>query len=426
MKVFLSVLLLALLSLAGVAAEAQKTISVGYERDVLPGRDMPLNLRHRSQSELPRVLAGLQVESYAKTPAEIKGMAVRPNGEILLLDGERGQIIILSDRDKDGRLDMTRKMPARFSGAVSMAIVEEDIYVVDARAVWEVSTSGQRVLASLENIDALPDNRPLIAAPQAQFLYLGLTRKDGTSLVVSIDRTSGAAAQIAEGEGEITTLAQTKGSPLWLGMDNQLVPVSSSKNYDKSRRVEFPDHISVQKVYLPTSESLSGQGLSSLNGKFLISLGQDLSMPEAEISGRQILALNSSFGQPDGLPVSIVSGFLRNHGRAAWGEPKHMVWDERGLFFADTQSGTIWRVSRLKPKFRIVERPKAPVKFYESDEVKKPKAQWGSSISQGSKIVSGSELSRDWAESKLIPKETYMEKLRRSEEEGEDTKKDDD
>ena len=82
---------------------------------------------------------------------------------------------------------------------------------------------------------------------------------------------------------------------------------------------------------------------------------------------------------------------------------------------ADTQSGHVWRISQLEPKIRIIDKPKDPIKFYQSDEIKKPKAEWGSSIEQVSSIVSGSLIAADWEQNKLIPKETLMEKLRKEE-----------
>ncbi len=407
-------LCLALMAMS-TPAYAQETISIGYQVPKETQR-LPLNLRRPTQSEQPRVLAGLQVEKFAKSSPDIRGLALGVNGELLVLDGRRAQISVMIDRDKDGGLDMTRRLPARFNNPVSMITHDDLIYVADEDAVWEISENGQRKLASLSNVSARRDHRPILMAPDDMHIYLGLSETDGTAKIVAINRDSGVARPVAEGKGQITALAQTKGTTLWVGMENALLPVNAGQ-LDESLAVKLPDHVSLRDVYLPTAESMTAKGLTPLTGKFLLTLRQDHYGVKSDYMGRQIVALNSSFGQPDGKPTTIIGGFLANHGRTAWGEPGPMVWDERGLFMADTQSGTIWRVSRLEPKIRMIDRPveKKEIKFYKSEEVKKPKASWGSSIENGSSIVSGSQLSVDWEQSKLIPKETLMEKLRKKE-----------
>ncbi len=405
------------LALCAISAPvyAQETISIGYQAPK-ETQLLPLNLRGPAQNEQPRVLAGLQVEKFAKTSPDIRGLALGPKGELLVLDGRRSQISVLIDRDKDGRLDMTRRLPARFTHPVSMITYEDLIYVADATAVWEISPAGQRKLASLANVDAHVDARPLLLAPDNMHIYLGLAQPDGQSKIVSINRVTGLAKPVAEGEGEITSLAQAKGTALWVGMKTSLLPVNSGQ-FDKSLAIELPTHVSLEGIYLPTADEMTARGLASLAGKFLMILGQDHYGAESEFVGRQVVTLNSSFGQPDGKPTTIIGGFLANHGRTAWGQPGPMVWDERGLFLADKQSGIIWRVSRLEPKIRILDQQaeNKEIKFYKSEEIKKPKASWGSSIKNGSSIVSGSQLASDWEQSALIPKETLMEKLRKKE-----------
>ena len=403
--------------LGATAAHAQKTISVGYDKpqQVISS---PLHLRHGSQSEQPMVSAGLQVEKFTDFRGGIRAMAVRENGDILILETGSNHLSVVTDRDKDGNPDMTRRLPTQFNNPVSLVAEGDQIYVVDQSAVWEVSKTGQTMVASLQNIKANFEYRPLIMAPKAQFLYLGLSHDDGTSRIVAIDRSSGQAQPVASGPGQIRALAQSKGTALWVGLENKIVPVQG-QSYDPSLGVSFPDHVSVDQIYLPTQDSLSARGVNRLAGQFLVSLRQDNYVKGAKVNGRRLVGFNSAFGQPNGDPVSILSGFLANHGRSSWGQPGPGIWDERGLFVGDVQSGAIWRISQLVPKIRIVEKPKEPIKFYESDEIKKPKASWGSSIENGSSIISGSHLATDWETSSLIPKETLMEKLRK-EEEGEE------
>lgn len=405
-------------------AWAQDAIPAAYKQ-AQSRPALPLNLRRKGQNDVPRVKAGLQVEPFAKISGDIRGMAVRENGDILVLDGKRGQISVLTDRDKDGRLDMTRKLPVRFDRPVSMAMHEDQVYVVDRSAVWKISGTEKKVLAPLSNVKANLDHRPLIVAPQSQYLYLGLSHDDGTARVVAIDRSTGEALPVAKGEGQIRTMAQAKGTALWLGLKNAVIPVQG-EIFDQTLGIEFPEHISVNSLYLPTQDSMKARGVNRLGGQFLVGLGQDQYKSGAKLNGRQLVSLKSAFGQPSGAPQLILGGFMGNHGRSSWGEPGEIAWDERGLFAADRQSGTLWRISQLEPKIRIIEKPKEPIKFYESEEIKKPKAKWGSSIEQASSIVTGSSLTSTWEESKLIPKETLMEQMRKEEkdEDEEEDKKD--
>ena len=411
----LSVAAYGLMAVLGFDASAQQTLSIGYEKPN-SANQIPLNLRSPSQNEIPIVKAGLQAEKFTKLSANIRGMAVLENGDILVLDQKRGRITVLTDRAKDGRIDMRKTLPIQFNNPVSLTVFEDLIYVADQEAVWVISGMEKRALASLQNIRALPDNRPILIAPDTQYLYLGLSQSDDQSQVVAIDRMTGQAQSVAQGKGEIKSLAQVKGTALWLSIDHKLVPVQG-KTYDYSLGASLPEHISVDHVYLPAREDMSAPGLGALAGKFLVAMGQDYYGAKQAQSGRQIMAFGSAFGQPDGEPISVMSGFMANHGRSAWGQPGHMVWDERGLFVADKQSGIIWKVSQLVPKIRMVESPKKDIKFYKSDEKKKPKAKWGSSIEQASTIVSGSLLGKNWEDSSLIPKETLMEKLRREDKE---------
>jgi len=192
------------------AANAQTVVSVGYDK---PKQVMssPLHLRHGSQADHPKVKAGLQVEKFTDFRGGIRALAMRDNGDILVLTKGSNYLTVVTDRDKDGNPDMTRRLPVKLDMPVSLAVAGDHIYVVDRTAVWDISKTGQRPLASLQNIVADPEHRPLILAPKAGYLYLGLSHDDGSSRIVSIDRSTGQAAPVASGQSQIRTLAQSSG-----------------------------------------------------------------------------------------------------------------------------------------------------------------------------------------------------------------------
>lgn len=411
---------LAILILAGLlsfGAQAQVMINVGYEPEEKP-RTIPLNTRNRSPSEFPTVKAGLQPSIFSRALGNVTALSLGQDGELYSLDSRSGRITVMTDRNRDGQPDITRKLSVQFNGPRSMVASEGVLYVADQDAVWAYNDGEKRLLASLSNVDFDESYLPLILTPDGQHLYLAVTDRNRQSRIIAINKSSGHAANLASGPGPVRAMAQTKGSSLWLGIGNTLVPVVNGEfELTLARKFAFADGI--EAIYLPDADSLNAQGLGFLAGQFLVALEQKFFSHGQTQTARNVVSIGSTFGRPDGDIKSVVDGFLGNHGRSAWGAPGAMVWDERGLFLADRQSGIIWRVHRLVPKITFSDKP-APVKFYEEDEIKTPKASWGSSIKSGSSIITGSTLATEWPDSGLIPKETLMEQMRREDKEATD------
>ncbi len=420
MKRILAYSLTCLMGLAfcGATVEAQSLISVGYER-APEERTIPLNARNRSPSEFPVVKAGLQPSIFSKGFGEVVDLALGEQGELYILDGRNGRITVITDRNRDGMPDITRKLSVTFNQPRSLVAHEGRLYVADQDAVWIYEAGEKKLFASLANVDIHRNHLPIIVSPDGNQILLGINFKNGTSSVLALNAKTGFAAIQATGTGPISAMAQAKGSLLWLSIDNRLIPVSNGQ-FDEAMARQLPAADGIKAVYLPDAEQLTAKGLGYLAGQFLVSQEQEFYNRKPGETSRNVVAISSTFGQPDGSAVPVIAGFLGNHGRSAWGQPGAMVWDERGLFLADQQNGIIWRIHQLEPKITFSDRAE-PVKFYEAEDVKKPKASWGSSIENGSSIVTGSALATDWEENKLIPKETLMERLRREEKEATDT-----
>jgi len=391
----------------------QGTLKAGY-MTAENQRQIPLQTRNRGQSDQPKLRGMLGADILASSLGKIKSIVIGPEGEFYVLDGRSGRISVLTDRNRDGRVDIARKLPFQFDRPSAITIVETTLFVSDAQAVWKIENEQKTIVASLQNAGAQTEHRPLIQSPQGGKLILALSFDDETSKIISIDQHSGQASLVASGDGQVTAMAQVPGSALWLGIENQLVPVDGD-SYARAMAKPLAEAVTIDQIYLPLSAQMRAKGMGGLAGKFLITQGQQF-QSKSKKQGRNIVAINSAFGLPDGDPSVIVDGFLINFGRSSWGRPGPMVWDERGLFFADSQNGVVWKVFRMEAKITINDRPKPKLKKqYKDDVVEKPQAQWGSSISQASSITTGSLLGKNWEDNKLVPKETLMEKLRREE-----------
>ncbi len=388
---------------------------------------MPLQERNAGgKKDLPQTAPHLQVSAFSSGLGQISGLALGEDGAVFVLDSKSGRVLVLSDKERDGSVDLTRILANGLNNPVSMTRWAGELLVVDQDAIWRINinTRAKSKLASLQNSDALPSLRPIIISPNGDEVILGLNQSDGSGKLIAIDRESGMARILVNADEPIRALSQVKGGPIWIGLTNTLVPFADGKvNMDAS--YQLAENHFVEGIYLPTSTDMTATSLSNLAGKFLVVTGQENQTRRDEVSGRNVIALDSSFGIPGGKPSAVVDGFITNHGRAAWGKPKALVWDERGLLLADAQNGVIWRISKREKLVKISKPEESEVaKFYADDDVKKPKTKWGSSIDTGSSLVSGSHIAKNWEDNRLIQSGTLMERLRKEENTFEDEDED--
>ena len=80
------------------------------------------------------------------------------------------------------------------------------------------------------------------------------------------------------------------------------------------------------------------------NGMFI---GQHGSWNRSEYSGYRVIFVPFKDGRPDGMPVDVLTGFLREDGSGkAYGRPVGVVVDKAGaLLVADDVGNTVWRVT---------------------------------------------------------------------------------
>ena len=416
-QIFVALMIIFGLMGEAMAVPGQK-IKLGQETRVNQVSS-PLQLRNRGGDEIPQAGSGLEVKSFAKSLGEISAMTMGPKGELYILDQEGGRLFLLTDRDLDGRMDLRRVLNSDFNQPSGIVYTEQGIYVSDKDAIWHLSLRNYEVrkFVSLANVPSLPTPRPLILSQDETQLILGLSLADSTARIISIELSSGKAAELATGNGSVSAMAQIEGSPIWLGIGHHLVPVLDGK-FGLDAGMKLEEGARIENIYLPTSDDMIASGLKHLSGQFLVIQGGDNQLGKASTGGRNVVGIPNSFGQPQSQIEVLVDGFISNHGRASWGKPKAMAWDARGLFLADQKNGIVWKISKWEPKITFVNMSETEdMKFYKDDVVKKPKAKWGSSITRASSLTTGSLIGKNWEDDKLIPNETLMEKIRREEDE---------
>ena len=289
-----------------------------------------ITMQRGGSSETLKTIDTLTLAPFAKNLGKISALTLAADGTIYAADRKTGRIWSLQDRGGDGAMDIKRPLPQTFQTPTALAIIDETLHVVDKRAVWAQELSNQdppRLIASLANTQKLGDT-PITTDGNA--LLLGVSKTDG-SIVVRIDTATGQAIKIGNFEQRIQSLAKRDGAPLWAGYGTSLQSIDSPET-----KISFADQ-TIPALILPGQYTPPNDWPASLKDHIIAAqLG-----PKA----MQLIAIPTEFGQVSGPPRTLVEGFLGSTGRSAWGAPGAMVMDKRGLFFADSYNGSIWRLS---------------------------------------------------------------------------------
>ncbi len=368
--------------------------------------------RTRSAAEYPVLPSGLAANIFATNMGDISAMALGGDGAIYTADASRGRIYRLSDRGMDGQRDATRVIATGLSSPSGLAVIGERLFIADAEAIWTSSLSGEglRRFASLNHVSAQIIPRPLLAASDGSHLILGLSAaaKDGQGRMISVDAHSGRANEIASFAGGINALAWGPNDEVWAATSDLVAPVERG-TLSRKRGVSISGGLRVTGLLVPDAacESLSEfrpwqtSIWASLTGA---SLGPDGAQVKTDPWAMTVAAIPTRFGQAssDGVET-FAKGFKDMRGRSAWGRPGAMLLDQRGLFLADSWSGSVWRIAAAPLPVKAA--PKKAAKTVDQPVTKPlPKAQLrpsgssittGSTIEMGSSILTGSTMSVD-------------------------------
>lgn len=310
--------------------------------------------------------------------------------------GSANRITLLRDADGDGIAELRTPFLENLHSPFGMALVGGRLYIANTDAVVSVpyAEGQQRVTESpvrLAELPAGPINRhwtkSLIASPDGSRLYVGVGSNSNVAeagleveqqraAILEIDTASGATRIYAGGLRNPVGLAwQPETGALWTAVNERdelgsdLVPdymtsVQAGGFYGwpwsyygqtVDTRVKPPRPEMVAKALVPdyalgahtASLGLAWGGATALPPAFQhgMFIGQHGSWNRKPHSGYKVVFVKFAGGQPQGLPVEVLGGFLDERGNAL-GRPVGVAIDGRGsLLVADDVGDIVWRVA---------------------------------------------------------------------------------
>ncbi|MDP2248776.1 MAG: sorbosone dehydrogenase family protein [Nitrosomonadales bacterium] len=306
------------------------------------------------------------------------------------------RITLLRDSDGDGVADMQSILIKDLHSPFGMALVGDHLYVANTDAVvrFPYKTGDMQITSAGEKLADLPGGeinhhwtKNIIASPDGSKLYAtvgsnsnvaerGMEAEEGRAAIWEIDIATGASRIFASGLRNPNGLAwEPTTNTLWTVVNERddiggdLVPdyltsVRDGNFYgwpysyfgqhidervqpqetDLIARAIRPDyalgsHTASLGLAFSTGTSLPAQ---FANGMFI---GQHGSWNRKPLSGYKVIFVPFDNGQPAGLPIDVLTGFLSKDGDA-YGRPVGVAIDNAGaLLVADDVGNVIWRVS---------------------------------------------------------------------------------
>ena len=366
----------------------------------------PVRLQRGGASNKLQTLEGLNLNIAASGLGQISAMALREDGTLFTADARSGRLWALTDRGQDGKIDMRRPLPHSFKRPTGLAMIGSSLYVADQTAIWIIEDGQQpRELASLRNASSNGGPHILMPNPDGISLTLGLTSKTQTHRILRIQAQTGQASLIGEAAGPLHALALREGSDIWAASETGLHSLSGAG-------LKFQHGQSITSIALPGQYKAPKDWPTKLQDHIIAA--------QAGPGAMRLIAIPTEFGHVSGTPRVLADGFMIQSGRSAWGEPGAMLMDERGLFFADKENGTLWRLSPKArpappaPKITIVDTESLPDSIRKEpnlastgalkieSSIKGVQIDARSTIIKPSSIEYGSKLIKDYDEKKAL------------------------
>lgn len=306
------------------------------------------------------------------------------------------QITLLRDTDGDGIADLRSILLSNLHSPFGMALVNGYLYVANTDAIvrfaytegdTEIKTSPEKVMNLpageinhhwTKNIIASPDGTKLYATvgSNSNVAERGMEAEEGRAAIWVIDINSGSSRIFASGLRNPNGLAwEPSSNTLWTVVNERddiggdLVPdyLTSvvdgnfygwpysyfGQHVDQRVKPENPELVAraVKPDYALGSHTAS-LGLvestgTSLPAKFSkgMFIGQHGSWNRKPASGYKVIFVPFKDGQPNGMPIDVLTGFLSEDGEA-YGRPVGVAIDKLGaLLVADDVGNIIWRVT---------------------------------------------------------------------------------
>jgi glucose/arabinose dehydrogenase len=306
------------------------------------------------------------------------------------------RITLLRDADGDGVAEVRSVFLENLNSPIGMALIGETLYVADTDAIlrFPYKTGDTKITAQGEKLTDLPAGprnhhwtKNIIASEDGSKLYAttgsnsnaaehGLQAEQGRACIYEVDVKSGTKRILAQGLRNPNGMGwEPSTHRLWtvanerdeLGSDlvpDYLTSVQPGAFYgwpfsyygqhvDTRVKPQKPDL--VQKAIAPdyalgshvaalglTFSERAKLGDAFAHGAFI---GEHGSWNREPPSGYKVVFVPFANGQPSGLPVDVLIGFLDGQGNAQ-GRPVGVAIDTRGaLLVADDVGNTVWRVS---------------------------------------------------------------------------------
>ena len=304
------------------------------------------------------------------------------------------RITLLRDSNKDGVVDLRTVFLHNLHSPFGMALVGNDFYVANADSLLRFPySSGQtQITATPSVVTELPAGlnhhwtKNVIASADGQHLYVtvgsnsnvgenGMEMEEGRAAIWQVERASGAKRLFATGLRNPNGLAwEPHSGALWTAV-NERDELGSDLVPDYITRVEdgafygwpysyYGQHVDVrvqpQNPELVAKARKPDYALGPHTASLGISFGQDSQLPGLQeglfvgqhgswnrkpASGYKVIFVPFKNGQPDGLPVDVLSDFLNAEGQAQ-GRPVDVALDSQGaLLVTDDVGNKVWRVS---------------------------------------------------------------------------------
>ena len=394
-----------LIALLGTSASAAPwdIVPLAEMQNQTQSPQRPVQIQRGGSSNTLTTIKGLELNIAATGLGEISAMALGKDGSLFTADAKTGRLWALTDRGQDGTIDMRRPLPLTFKAPTGLSVMGSTLYVADQNAVWAVEAGKTpRELASLKQANSTGKPHLLISNSENTSLTLGLTTKTLKHRIIDLNTQTGQASLISEGQGQLRALARRAGADIWTASGTKL-------NALGLKGLDFQFGQSINAIALP--------GQYETPQDWPVNLQDHIIASQSGPGAMRLIAIPTEFGQANGKPRVLVEGFLARSGRSAWGKPSAIVMDRRGLFFADKENGTLWRLSpapKPKPKITIVDTaslpvlpskepdlaPKGALKIESS--IKGTQIDASSTIIKPSSIEYGSKLIKDYDEKKAL------------------------
>ncbi len=307
------------------------------------------------------------------------------------------RITLLRDADGDGKAELRTVFLENLHSPFGMALVGSTLYVANSDAVvrFPYAAGQTRITAAPEKLVDLPAGpinhhwtKNILASPDGSKLYAtvgsnsnvgerGVEAEVGRAAIWEIDLRTGSHRVMASGLRNPNGMGWAPGSgALWTVVNERdeigsdLVPdyLTSVKDgafygwpysyYGQhvDERVSPPRPDLVARAISPDyalGSHVAPLGLAFAQGNTLLPtlasgafVGEHGSWNRVPHSGYKVVFVPFVQGQPAGLPVDVLTGFLSPEGRA-YGRPVGVAMDSHGaLLVADDVGNTVWRVSK--------------------------------------------------------------------------------